>query len=415
MTVRKPQILLYTLSVLLFLAIFPVSYLTSRQPEQTARALLILLSLTLACSFAGMLLALRASVRSNLYSYKNVCLTGFLFFNGSLLGVMILRSAIGLFGSHPLDLDYELDMFLSFPRLFSYVAVFVILAVSVLIGISNVALLRHEGFRPKNALSLVLAFFYIGGTLFVYWLIRFLADSVFRPSGLLDEPVFATVFSGICLCLILIVCYFECVFAGSAVMAFLAVKHVPSYDKDYIIILGCSIDRRGGLLPLLKGRTNRAIRFAWDQEIATGKPVKYVPSGGQGPNEIMSEGSAMELYLLAHGAEPNEILPEKASRNTRENMRFSKALIEKEHPGAKVAFATTNYHVFRSGILASEEGLDAEGIASRTRWYFWPNGYLREFIGLLSMNVRAHLTAMAAIVLACAAVILIKLRLGGTF
>ena len=184
-------------------------------------------------------------------------------------------------------------------------------------------------------------------------------------------------------------------------MGWVAARAVTTYGKDYIIILGCSIDRRGGLLPLLRGRVNRAVRFAWDQEVATGKQLRYVPSGGQGPNEIMSEGSAMGFYLMTHGAEEDEVIPEKKSRNTWENLCFSKKIIDELTPNAKVAFATTNYHILRSGILANKAGLDAQGIAGDTKWYFWPNGFVREFFAILAMEMKVHFCAAAIVAVLC--------------
>ena len=74
---------------------------------------------------------------------------------------------------------------------------------------------------------------------------------------------------------------------------------------------------------------------------------------------------------------------EDKSATTYENMKFSKALIEERKKDAKVIFSTTNYHVFRSGILAGKVGLRVLGIGSKTKWYFWPNAFVREFIGLL--------------------------------
>ncbi|MGN0470664.1 MAG: YdcF family protein, partial [Acutalibacteraceae bacterium] len=66
---------------------------------------------------------------------------------------------------------------------------------------------------------------------------------------------------------------------------------------------------------------------------------------------------------------------------TLENMKFSKEIIDDVN--AKVLFSTTNYHVFRSGIFASQAGLEAEGTGSKTKWYFWPNAFIREFVGLI--------------------------------
>ena len=51
---------------------------------------------------------------------------------------------------------------------------------------------------------------------------------------------------------------------------------------------------------------------------------------------------------------------------------------------ANILFSTTNYHIFRSGILSAKAGLRADGIGAKTKWYFWPNAQMREFIGLLA-------------------------------
>ena len=62
-------------------------------------------------------------------------------------------------------------------------------------------------------------------------------------------------------------------------------------------------------------------------------------------------------------------------------------------------FSTTNYHVFRSGILANDAGLHADGIGKKTKWYFWPNAQIREFVGLLVRSWRLHAVLMALVVL----------------
>ena len=357
----------------------------------------------LAVSMAGMAFLLYRSARKTLYSYTNIVLIGGLLFNTVLLTVCTdfwLTIPPGM----EIGFPYFYETLLAFPRTFSYYAIFVILFICVLLGISNVELIRHEGFCLHNALSLLVAGLYGGGTLAVYLIADNLRESVFVPLGLSSNPIFVVLNTVIPLFLLLVLCYFECILAGTGILGWIAARTVPTYDKDYIIILGCSIDKRGGLLPLLRGRVNRAVRFAWDQEIATGKALRYVPSGGQGPNEIMSEGSAMAFYLMTHGAEDYEVIPEKQSRNTWENLCFSRKIIEEITPQPKVAFATTNYHILRSGILANRAGLDAQGIAGDTKWYFWPNGFVREFFGILAMEWRMHFCAAAMIAALCAVV-----------
>ena len=357
----------------------------------------------LALSTAVMAFALYWSAKKTLYSYANIVLIGGLLFNSVFL-IVFTRFLLTIPLDTAVDFTYFYESLLAFPRTFSYYAFFVILFICVLLGISNVELIRHEGFRLHNALSLLVAGLYGGGTMAVYLVADKLYESIFVPLGLSTNPVFIVLSTVIPLFLLLVLCYFECILAGTGILGWIAARAVPAYDKDYIIILGCSIDKRGGLLPLLRGRVNRAVRFAWEQEIATGKALRYVPSGGQGPNEIMSEGSAMGFYLMTHGAEEYEVIPEKQSRNTWENFCFSKKLIEEMTPHPKVAFATTNYHILRSGILANKAGLDAQGIAGDTKWYFWPNGFVREFFGILAMERKVHLRAVAVIAAVCAVV-----------
>lgn len=354
--------------------------------------------LYLSMSMAVMAYALYRSIKRTLYSYANIVLIGGLLFNAVFL---IACFWLTISAGGEIDSTYLYEALLTFPRTFSYYAVFVILFICVLLGISNVELIRREGFCLNNALSLLVAGLYIGGTFAIYLIIDLLQKYVFIPLGLNNNPIFLVLDTMIPLFLLLMLCYFECILAGTGILGWIAARAVPTYDKDYIIILGCSIDKRGGLLPLLRGRVNRAVRFAWDQEVATGKQLRYVPSGGQGPNEIMSEGSAMGFYLMTHGAEEDEVIPEKKSRNTWENLCFSKKIIDELTPNAKVAFATTNYHILRSGILANKAGLDAQGIAGDTKWYFWPNGFVREFFAILAMEMKVHFCAAAIVAVLC--------------
>lgn len=207
----------------------------------------------------------------------------------------------------------------------------------------------------------------------------------------------------------LLACYAECTIFAISVMSSFAALYKPGLDNEFVIILGCAIGKDGRLLPLLRERVNRAIRFAWEQEIATGKPVRFIPSGGQGVDEIMSEGSAMTMYLVSHSAEEYEVLSERKSRNTYENFLYSREIIEEQSPGAAVTFITTNFHVLRSGMLARKAGLNAEGLASRAKWYFWPNGFVREIIAIVVLYKKVQIAAVAVCaLLSLAAAIVVR-------
>ena len=337
-------------------------------------------------------LDLRSTLRNKFYSYRNILAIAALLFMGSFL----LYHADFLIRCFTDPDSVRISAFakqiIDYPKVFATAAIPPVLIICLLVSISNMALIRHEGFRTKNLLGVLLGAFYLGGTLGAVWLIDFTYDNIIVPYGIENDSTYLMLHTVIATFIIMLLCYFECVLFGAGIMGIAAVKRKPSHDRDFVIILGCQIDKKGGLLPLLRGRTDRAIRFAWEQEMDTGKSVTYIPSGGQGANEVISEGSAMELYLLTHGADNYEVFAEKKSRNTHENFAFSKRIIDDLHPGAKIAFVTTNYHVLRSGIIARYEGIDAQGIASKTKWYFWPNGAVREFFAILAMHKKTHIS-----------------------
>ena len=101
----------------------------------------------------------------------------------------------------------------------------------------------------------------------------------------------------------------------------------------------------------------------------------------------------MEHYLRSIGIPAEQIAREDKSENTYQNMQFSKRVIDGigADSSSKIAFATTNYHIFRGYILAKKLGFEAKGIAAKTKQYFFPNAFLREFVGLLVDQKWKHL------------------------
>ena len=79
-------------------------------------------------------------------------------------------------------------------------------------------------------------------------------------------------------------------------------------------------------------------------------------------------------------------------------MAFSKRIIEEQNPRGKTVFATSSYHVFRSGLWARLAGLTAEGIGSKTKWWFWPNAFMRETVGLLQKRWKQELLFLGLLV-----------------
>jgi len=161
-------------------------------------------------------------------------------------------------------------------------------------------------------------------------------------------------------------------------------RYEPDPDKDFLIVLGCGLRADGTPTPLLQGRLDRALAFAEKQRRQTGMELTFVTSGGQGPDEAISESTSMKQYLMDHGVPASRIIEEDQSTSTFENMKFSREKILAVNPGGKVSFSTTNYHVFRSGLFARRVKMRAVGMGAETKWYFWPNAAVREFVGLVT-------------------------------
>ena len=313
------------------------------------------------------------------YSYSTIYAAGFSLFamlTGLLGAYMTVRHLLTPAGFAMRD-AYRLITMAGY--FFIIATLPLIFAFSVWLAVSNIALLRHERYRLQNVLGLIAAFAMLGGAFLAVLLFR--GDySGMNPRAIVHETaasVYATVYV-----------YFECMLFGAVICGLRAARHVPSFGRDFIIILGCSFRKDGTLPPLLRGRADRACEFWLEQKEQTGKEAVLIPSGGQGKNESMPAAEAISRYLLSRGVPEGAIMKEDRSRNTYENMAFSKKLIEGIMPDAKTVFVTTNYHVFRSGVWANLAGLAAEGAGSPTKWWFWPNAFMRECAGLLRNRIR---------------------------
>ena len=263
------------------------------------------------------------------------------------------------------------------------------LIVALLVSISNISLIRHEGFRPVNLLGIISSVLWIIIIAFRIALSARLPQDNTLVVDVLETLVGAAIAFG------------ECLFISTAVVGWLAAIHVPEHGADYLIVLGCGLMPDGTPCPLLAGRVDRALEFDEARAAAGDKPATFVPSGGQGPDEVISEAQSMGAYLEGKAVDRERIVLENRSSTTRENMAFSRKVIE-DHAGRDVSelsvvFSTTNYHVLRGYTCAQEAGMIVEGVGSKTKLYFWPNAALREFAGLLVAQRRSIFQTYLAI------------------
>ena len=335
----------------------------------------------------------RQNVKNDMYRYKNVLELGLIVFLLFLLWNQfhILGTYNGLADSIRSTMDAAGD--------FSIIMFPVAFVMSILISLSNIRLMMKEGKTWRNMLGLILGLMLMTGTVIPVFIGNILQTNpylnVHEESGtghLIEMAVDSASF--------IVVAYLECILIGSILYGIKAARHIPKFDKDYILILGCQIRKDGTLTPLLQSRADRALDFGKMQKEAAGKDIKYVPSGGQGRDEVMAEADAIKEYLLSRGIPEDRIIVENKSLNTIENIRNSMNLIKEDFDGEnpEAAFSTTNYHVFRSGMIASQQGFKLEGIGSKTKSYFWINAFVREYIAMLSEERKTHIKILAVLI-----------------
>lgn len=342
----------------------------------------------------------RSDMQRSMYRGENIMDLGFFIFFAFFLFIQFTQ--IISYGG----VQHTVNGIINVATSFSLITLPLALIISLYVTISNVRLMINEGRNWRNMLGFLLGVMLCVTTLVPEYINLYLLRS--GHTGFFNQSsVWTYVMMFFESIISLGVTYLECLLAATIIIGIKAARHVPSFDQDYIMILGCQIRDDGTLTPLLQGRADRALEFAAMQKEKTGKEVIFVPSGGKGSDEIISEGDAIANYLLQKGIPESRVIRETRSANTEENFRFSSELI-RHHSGTdnvKIAYSTTNFHVFRAGLIAYEEGIKAEGIGSATRSYFWINAFIREFVAIVFNHRKTHLLLLIILTIVLAAMI----------
>lgn len=239
--------------------------------------------------------------------------------------------------------------------------------VPVLLIANGIRLIRRESRSPAHLLSLTL------GLVIGVGEIAAVAYVLGTAYSLRYEAL-----SPLLLALTLTVFYFSFLVLSFVVYSVFIQILPRRMDFDYVIIHGCGLSGGERMTRLLSDRVDKALEV---YRKCRNKPI-LIPSGGQGPDEKISEAKAMTDYLLARGIPAEHILPEDRSETTRENLLNSRDLIL-ERPGRKkTALVSSNYHVYRCLRLARELGFRCTGIGAKVALYYWPSALIREFIAV---------------------------------
>ena len=134
----------------------------------------------------------------------------------------------------------------------------------------------------------------------------------------------------------------------------LAGSHTDLHGGPSImIILGCQV-RADGPSVLLQDRLDTALDYLEDHPDMT-----VIASGGQGPDEHISEAEAMAAYLVEHGFPEGQILLEDESHNTSQNLMYTRELLEESGLDwqGNLLVVSNGFHLARVRMLAQRYGL----------------------------------------------------------
>lgn len=158
------------------------------------------------------------------------------------------------------------------------------------------------------------------------------------------------------------------------------------YDKDrpdYLMVLGAGL-RGSKISTSLLYRLETAVEYN-----KLYPDVKIIVSGGQGPDEDISEAKAMKDYLVSQGIDENLIISEDKSTNTYENFLFTKKLLEDEtgEEDFIVTVISNNFHMYRAKYLGEQVGFECLGYPAPSHAASSFIFHTREFFGVIKAYI----------------------------
>ena len=144
-----------------------------------------------------------------------------------------------------------------------------------------------------------------------------------------------------------------------------------------LVVLGCRVYGERASLSMVE-RLDAAYEYLTEHP-----ETKCVLSGGQGNGENITEAECMYRYLINKGIDASRLYKEEMSATTRENLLFSKQLIKEQNLNPVIAIATSEYHMYRAGMIADGLEITWAAVPGKTAIWLFPTYYVRELYGIL--------------------------------
>lgn len=154
---------------------------------------------------------------------------------------------------------------------------------------------------------------------------------------------------------------------------------VADGTNEYAIILGAKVNGETPSLTL-HYRLKAALSYA-----ETHPDVRFILSGGQGPDEDIAEAEAMRRYLTEHGIDEDRLLIEAQSTSTYENLLYSKKLLPEDVES--ITIITSDFHLARARMLADSLGLKTDALAAKTPESVKIQQHIRERLAIIKTYI----------------------------
>lgn len=146
---------------------------------------------------------------------------------------------------------------------------------------------------------------------------------------------------------------FGALFLGTMVRIYLSARSNDAGPSGAIVVLGAA---------QFNGVPSRVFQARLDTAYdlyQAGASDLIVVTGGRLPGDIYTEGEAGKNYLIDRGVPPDAILMEHISSNTEESMQRVAVMLH-ERSIDDVLLVSDGFHLYRSSMLADENGLSAQ-------------------------------------------------------
>ena len=126
---------------------------------------------------------------------------------------------------------------------------------------------------------------------------------------------------------------------------------------EVLIVLGTTVNGTEPS-PMLKQRLDAALNYlnAYPDAIC-------IVTGGKGDENNLSEAQCMFNYLTAAGIAPDRVQMEDRATSTVENLKYVRSMLDTN----EVDILSSDFHLYRSGLIAKDAGFSASLIPAKTR------------------------------------------------